>query len=167
MKPIPLWISSLIIVFPGILLYVIYYFVFPSLLKGTGYPFLVVYLIVWGGDECLLFLISLLLFRLEGNEISWKAFQTRYRLYRLDGRDWMWALAVLSVAFAVYFGLTFTSRWLAAIPLFAPPAYFPAELTPNATNTLVPGVFMGMSIKGMTFSKRLRVHGGRELPRCL
>jgi membrane protease YdiL (CAAX protease family) len=148
-RPIPLWMSSLFIVFPGILFYIVYYFAFPSLMEGTGYPFLIMYLIVWGGGECLLFFTSLLVFKFEGNRLSWKTFQTRYRLYRLDGIDWIWALSVLALAFVVYFGLTFTSQWLASMPLFAPPTYFPVELTPNATSILIPGVFMGMSIKGM------------------
>jgi membrane protease YdiL (CAAX protease family) len=149
LKPITLWQSILMTLAPTVLLYAFYYYMMPGLMKSFGYPFLVVYLIAWGGGELLIFLASLVVYKLEGNPPTWKAFASRYRLHKMDRMDLIWLAGLFIVSTFTYFGLTFTAEWLASMPAFAPPDFFPAELSPSGINIQVPGEFMGFPLKGM------------------
>ena len=44
--------------------------------------------------------------------------------------------------------LAYTAQWLASIPVFSPHPSYPPELTPKALTDIVPGMFMGMPLKG-------------------
>lgn len=149
LKPMPLWESIILAMAPAVLLYAFYYFMLPGLMESFGYPFLVAYLIAWGGGETLIFLASLVIYKLEGNPLTWKAFSSRYRLHKMNRGDLIWFVVLLTFSLLTYFGLTFTAEWLGSIPGFAPPDFFPAELTPGATSKLIPGEFMGFPLKGM------------------
>jgi membrane protease YdiL (CAAX protease family) len=149
LRPMPLCTSILFTFAPAILLYTLYYFMMPRLIETFGYPFLVVYLLAWSGGEALIFLASLVVYKLEGNPINWRSFAARYRLHKIDRKDWVWFASLLFFSTVTYSGLTFTTEWLGSIPGFAPPDFFPPELTPGAAGKLIPGEFMGFSLKGM------------------
>jgi len=149
LKPMPLWESIILTLAPAILLYAFYYFMMPSLMQTFGFPFLVVYLIAWGGGEALIFFASLLVYKMEGNPSTRMAFASRYRLHKMGRKDWPLLVGLFVFSIITYFGLTFTAEWLGSIPGFAPPDFFPPELTPGAAGKLIPGEFMGLPLKGM------------------
>ncbi len=143
------WINSiLILIFFGSLYYFAYYMLIPAYLKHTGQPYLFAYLWVWGTSMGAVLGLSLLLFALEGRSFTWKAFAARYRLGEMPGKDWLWTLAVLLVTAGFYFGLSGTTRWLAAFSVFSPSPFAPVELRPNAVGTIYPGMFFGKAIQG-------------------
>ena len=148
-KPMPLWESIILTLAPAMLLYIFFYFMMPGLMETIGYPFLVVYLIAWGGGEALIFFASLVVYKIEGNPTTRKAFASRYRLQKMGRKDWAWLVSLLVFSIITYFGLTFTAEWLGSIPGFAPPGFFPPELTPGAAGKLIPGEFMGFPLQGM------------------
>jgi membrane protease YdiL (CAAX protease family) len=140
------WIPSLGIWFvTAAIIYTTHYIFAPWFKVSTGQPYLIGYLIGWIGNMSIVFVLSLLAYRLEGRPFNWQAFSARYRLDRMPKQDWLWALVLIIVAAASSFGLSFTARWLAAIPFFAPhPAFPPDYVTGNA----VPGTLFEMPLKG-------------------
>jgi membrane protease YdiL (CAAX protease family) len=149
-KPRPLsWGPSLLILLIiASAYYATHYVLVPAYTRRTGYPYLIGYLWGWGVTMGLVFAVSLIAYRLEGHPTSWPAFSARYRLGRMRGQDWLWTLAILVVTAGVYFGLSFTARWLAAIPILAPHPAFPPELGPDGLAKVVPGQLFGMPLKG-------------------
>jgi len=131
LKPLS-WKPSLIIfLIIASMLYVTHYVLVPAYTAWSGKPYLVGYLWGWVVTVGLVFAASLVAFKSEGHPTSWQAFSARFRLNRLNGQDWLWTLAILIVAAGAYFGLSFTARWLAALPIFAPHPAFPPELGPD------------------------------------
>jgi membrane protease YdiL (CAAX protease family) len=148
LQPLSWVLSSLILLLIGTLYYLAFHYLIPDILKRTGQPYLVAYLWVWGGSMGLILSVSLFLYLLEGYPLTWTAFATRYRLERMSGKDWLWALAVLIVTAGCYFGLSGTARWLASMPVFAPVPLAPAELRPDVAGNLIPGQFFGIAVQG-------------------
>ena len=148
LKPLS-WKPSLIIfLIIASMLYVTHYVLVPAYTVWSGKPYLVGYLWGWVVTVGLVFAASLVAFKSEGHPTSWQAFSARFRLNRLNGQDWLWTLAILVVAAGAYFGLSFTARWLAALPIFAPHPALPPELGPDGMASAIPGVLFGMPLKG-------------------
>jgi membrane protease YdiL (CAAX protease family) len=147
-KPLSWGPSLLILLIIASTYYVTHYILVPAYTQRTGHPYMVGYLLGWGVTMALVFVVSLVVYRLEGHPASWPAFSARYRLDRMPAQDWLWTLAILVVTSGAYFGLSFTTRWLAAIPIFAPHPAFPPELGPDGIAKMVPGQLFGMSLKG-------------------
>ena len=148
LKPLS-WRPSLIIfLIIASMLYVTHYVLIPAYTAWSGKPYLVGYLWGWVVTVGLVFAASLVAFKSEGHPTSWQAFSARFRLNRLNGQDWLWTLAILVVAAGAYFGLSFTARWLAALPIFAPHPALPPELGPDGMASAIPGVLFGMPLKG-------------------
>ena len=148
LRALPWLPSILILAVLGSVLFLGYHVWLPAYITRTGKPYLVGYLWVWGTSMLVVFLLSLFLFMREGYRLTWRAFARRYRLDHFPWKDWLWALAVIIVTASLYFGLSFTARWLASSQVFAPPPLAPPELRPDATGSVVSGVFFGMPIKG-------------------
>ena len=149
-KAKPLYVSGsvLLVLIPSTVALLLLYYVVPALLERTGRPFLLGYLPWWIGFMTLYFIVSIVAYRLEGNELSWKAFAERFRLKKVRGKDWWW-LAALMVSFLIV-GITLAllGDRLSAIPFMAPPSFFPPELDPSSPGGLIPGEFMGMPLAG-------------------
>jgi membrane protease YdiL (CAAX protease family) len=148
MKRMRIWQSLLFSVAPAALIYLAIWVVAPAITAGFGQPFLVAYLICWGTTEVCFFVAALVAYRAEGNPLHWRSFVERYRLGRPRKSDILWSIVALALMLITNLGLAFTAQWLASIPAFSPHKAFPPELVPNALAHLVPGVFMGMPIKG-------------------
>ncbi len=103
------------------LYYLAYHWLIPAYLERTGQPYLIAYLWVWLTSMGTILAISVSLYYLEGRPLNWKAFAVRYRLAHMPRKDWLWTLAVLTVAVGFYFGFHATSGWLGAFPVFSPP----------------------------------------------
>jgi membrane protease YdiL (CAAX protease family) len=130
-----------------VLYYLAYHELIPAYIGISGQSYLVGYLCVWVTTMFAVLVISLGLYVHEGHPLTWKAFAARYRLDRMPGKDWLWTLAVLLIAAGCYFGSSSTTRFLASLPVFAPPPLAPIELRPDAASNFVPGLFFGAPIK--------------------
>ena len=148
LKPLALWKSLLLVLVPALTAYLALHFVVPTLLEGTGQPFFVGYMAWWMTWMGLVFIVSLVAYRLEGNPLTWQAFASRYRLCRLGGREWLWAAVILATQALAILVLGVAGKWLASIPILSMPASFPPELQPGGTSDLVSGEFMGMALHG-------------------
>lgn len=134
---------------PAVILYVSHYILVPVFIQRTGQPYLVGYLIAWVSTMVLFFIAALAGYLLEGNPVRLKTFTERYRLRRMSRQDWAWTLGILVFVIISYFGLAFTSRWLAQWSFFAPHPVFPPEFGPDGAAARTPGTFMGMTITGL------------------
>jgi membrane protease YdiL (CAAX protease family) len=134
---------------PAAILYVSHYILVPIYVHRTGQPYLLGYLVAWISTMAFFFIAALAGYRLEGNPIQLAAFNSRYRLRRMSWQDWLWTLGVLCFIVISYFGLAFSSRWLAQWSIFAPHPVFPPEFGPDGAAARTPGTFMGMSITGL------------------
>jgi membrane protease YdiL (CAAX protease family) len=148
MKPMGVLLSVVYFILPAGVLYCTHYVLVPAFLNNTGHPYLVGYMIGWGSTMAFFFIAAMIAYRLEGNPVNWRDFAARYRLVRMTGRDWLWTLAVLILTMAIYFGLSFTARWLASMPAFAPHPSFHPEFGPDSTRAHLPGELMGMPLAG-------------------
>jgi membrane protease YdiL (CAAX protease family) len=145
LKPLG-WKPSLIIfLVMSATIYATHYWFAPAFQAATGQPYLVGYLIGWGVNMALVLSASLVAYKWEGRPFAWHAFADRYRLSRMNSTDWLWTLVVLLGTLGFYFGLAFTSRWLAALPILAPHPAFPDDLV---TGKLIPGELFGMPLQG-------------------
>ena len=143
------WIGSLIaFLIVASTIYVTHYVLVPAYVERTGHPYLVGYLWGWVANMTMVFVASLVAYKLEGHPISWPAFSARFRLDRMPAQDWLWTLAILVGVAGAYFGLSFTARWLAQIPLFAPHPAYPPDLGPEGLAGAVPGQLFGMPLRG-------------------
>lgn len=148
LKPLGWKASLIILVVFASTYFITHYILVPNYTEFTGKPYLIGYLWGWMTTMAMVFIVSLIAYKWEGHPISWQPFSARFRLSHMLGKDWLWSLAVLVVTTGVFFSLSVTSKWLAAIPLFAPHPTFPPELRPDAITSLIPGQFMGMSLEG-------------------
>ncbi len=148
LKPMRVWQTLLFALVPAILVYTAQWVIAPFIGTELRQPYLIGYLICWGTTEACFLTASLVVYRAEGNLPQWKSFIGRYRLTRPRKSDMVWSVIVLALMLVTYQALAFTAQWLASIPAFSPHPAFPAELTPNALANIVPGTFMGMSLKG-------------------
>jgi membrane protease YdiL (CAAX protease family) len=144
-KPISLWKSLLLFAATSALIFVGVYYGIPAL-QSQRLSFLAAYLICFYTPFVLIFLIALVVYWMEGNDLTRAAFAARYRLRGMDGKTWLWTVGLVVFCLLVFVGLSFTGKWLATIPLFAPPEFFPAEINP--TKEMVAGVFMDTPLKG-------------------
>jgi hypothetical protein len=94
----------------------------------------------------LVFVASLIAYKLEGHPISWKVFVARYRLGHLIKADGLWILAMILFSIAGFAALLFTRKWLVSMPLTAPHPVFPPDFVDFFNNT--PGVLFEMTLKG-------------------
>jgi len=116
------------------------------LVQARGHSFLASYLICFYPTFVIMLILSVVLYRREGNPVSWRAFRTRYRLHALRRSDWLWVLGSLVVSFAAAAILSPTAMWLAHFPLFRPPDHLPAEMNPFKAP--IPGQFMATDVHG-------------------
>ncbi len=148
LKPLALWQSLLLVLIPAVAACVALHQVVPALLAGTGRPFCDGYLIWWITWMGLVFIVSLLAYRLEGNPLNWRAFAACYRLRRLGRQDWLWVVGLLAAHALGILVLGLAGKWLGSLPGLSMPDSFPTELHPGGTSELAPGEFMGMALKG-------------------
>jgi membrane protease YdiL (CAAX protease family) len=148
LKPLS-WFPSLLALFCVALMYYITHYIFvPYYTKTTGQPYLVGYLIGWISTVGIVFIASLLAYKFERNKFNFKDFSLRFRLKKMSGKDWFWTTLLILVVLITYFGLTFTSKWLASFKLFAPHPDFPTDMSPEGVSNLKQGILFGMTLKG-------------------
>ena len=148
MKPLQIGQTLLFTLVPAILVYFAHWIIAPAISAGLHQPYLIAYLICWGTTEVCFLVAALVAYRAEGNVLQWESFIERYRLGRLHKGDIVWSVIALVLMLVTNQALVFSARWLASTTFFSPHPSFPLELTPIGLSDIVPGVFMGMPLKG-------------------
>ncbi|MFC2121930.1 lysostaphin resistance A-like protein [Bacteroidota bacterium] len=147
-KPISWGPTLIILICVSMMFYFTHYHFVPHFADETGKPYLIGYLIGWITTVSVIFVVSIVAYRIEGNKVSSKEFAKRFRLKKMDTKDWLWTTLLLVVVLVSYLGLTPVSKWLATIGVFAPHPDFPSDLSPEGLNNLQPGLLFGMNLKG-------------------
>ena len=142
------WKTSLILLLAvSVILRVTHYVFVPAYTTATGKPYLVGYLMGWMSTMFLIFAASLLVYKLDGHSIHRKAFVERYRLNRMERKDWIWTGGMVVFAILSLGALSFTQKFLRSIPLFAPHPLFPPDMV-GFVNHFTPGMLFGMPLEG-------------------
>ena len=148
LKPMPLWQAALFFGIPALLYRLIFYSGMPLLLQ-QGLAEYWAYTIAFGTPLALLLIAAFVAYFVEGNPASWTAIKARFRLKSMTGRAWLWATGLFLLSFVIGGGfLSMAARALAEIPIFAPPAWFPAVLRPGAALSDVTAGYMGIPLRG-------------------
>ncbi len=127
-KPLSIRAALLYFGVPAALVAFIVHVVMPRLAE-RGLPIFFNFLFYATAPMLALIVASLIAYRREGNAMSWPDFKNRFRLNKMDGTSWLWAIGLTLFMFLSVGLLSFTARWLASFAFFAPPDYWPAELT--------------------------------------
>ncbi|MEO1403495.1 MAG: CPBP family intramembrane glutamic endopeptidase [Cyanobacteria bacterium J06635_1] len=105
--------------------------------------------ICFGGPFVILLTAAFVAYYLEGRPRSWQHFKTRFRLKPIRGQQWFWTVGLIIFSLASFLLLRFTARWIASIPLFAPPDFLPTLLDPRVVQTDTPlAEMMGVPLRG-------------------
>jgi membrane protease YdiL (CAAX protease family) len=145
LRSIALWKAIMLFAFTSALIYISIYFFIPKLIN-YGLTFLQSYLICFYTPFAVIFIISLIAFRMENPAYSWALFKERYRLNKIDKKTFIWIIGLSLFILIAYVSLTFTGKLLSTIPWLAPPSFFPAEINPN--KLMISGVFMDTPLSG-------------------
>ncbi len=145
LKPIALWKAVILFAFTSAPIFIGVYCIIP-ILQRKGFTFLWSYLITFFPTFVVLFLLALIFYWREGNPLDWKSFTERYRLFPIPGKSWLWVISLFLFGVAVMLGLSFTGKWLASYPFFAPAQFFPPEINP--LKETMPGLFFGTNVHG-------------------
>ena len=124
-KPMPFWLSSLFFGIPSAIGWLGIYVGLPALARA-GVPLFWNSLLCIVGPLALMLAAAFVAYRLEGNPLSWAGVRARFRLKPLRNKEWFWTLGLCLVCPGTYFLLLPTARWLASLPLFAPPEFLPS-----------------------------------------
>jgi len=147
-RPLGVAGSITLFIIPAAILYCTHFFFVPAFVNATGQPYLVGYLIGWSSTMAFFLVAALVGYKQEGNATQWSIFASRFRLARMTGADWLWTLGLFVTSMGLYFGLGFSSEWLARIPILAPHPLVPPDFGPGAATARVPGILMGMPLSG-------------------
>ena len=148
LKPLGVVGSLVLFIIPAGILYWTHFVLVPGFVRSTGSSYLVGYLIGWTSTMAMFLIASFGGYLIEGNALEWRSFAARFRLNRMDWKDWLWALALFAISMVLYLGLQPTSRWLASIPIFAPHALVPPDFGPGGASQRIPGIFMDEPLVG-------------------
>ncbi len=150
LKPMPLWLSLVFFGIPGAIGYWNAYAGIPLLVK-KGVPLMVAFPLLLSGMGVVLLGVALVAYLIEGNGWSWPAFKERFRLRALTPRAWGWVGGILLLCIIADASLDGTGKWLASIPTFAPPGYFPPPFNPLVEIRFPVDEFLGAPFKGNWF----------------
>lgn len=147
-KPLNIWQSLALVIVPAGTAAWLLHVVIPPIVERNNIPFLYLYLPWWIGFMLIYFVASFVAYRLEGNPFTLTRFADRYRLHKIQGREWIWLLALFITFVIAISGVGIFGKELSSLPLLSMPDAFPPELDPSDRIGRVPGEFMGASLKG-------------------
>ena len=149
-KPLGLWKSLLFFWVPSLYSWLAIYGILPRMI-GAGISTYWSFMLVLTSLTLVLFVSSLVAFRLEGNPLTWAALKERFRLTPIRGSTWLW-LALLIAMIPLYVLLREgVSKPIAQIPALSPPGFLPAVLDPRVSQTSIPTMFMDIPMRGAWF----------------
>jgi membrane protease YdiL (CAAX protease family) len=100
-RPMSLGISLLFFGVPALVLFFGFHVVMPDLIRCGLAPFYA-YFIGIGIPLAIMFVASLVAYRMEGNLMTRDALKKRFRLYRLSGKMWLLTIGAFAVIFILY-----------------------------------------------------------------
>ena len=148
LKPMPLQTSLILFLVPGFLVLLNVYFVM-GIFNNMGLTFFYNYNIIYGIlSLSLLLLLSIYLYKREGNDMNFNAFKERFRLKRVGWKDLLWAIGLFIVMLLGVLIFNFTAKPIAE--LINPPSYWPPSLNPltETSSTAIPTTIMGEKLAG-------------------
>lgn len=104
LKPMKWAASFLYFGIPAALMIIGFHIIMPVLIRKGLAPFYA-YFIGLGTPLALMLIASLIAFIKEGNTLTWKRLSTRFRLYKLSWKMWLFTFIAFIVLFVIY-GIT-------------------------------------------------------------
>ncbi len=147
LKPLPLGQAILYFGILGVIAYIGIYAGIPFSIQITGSAFPGIALTLTGACA-ILFALSIVAFRAEGNELNWQAFRTRLRLKPLSGKDWLLVLGVTLLVQVLEQTIVLSGLSLDSIPFFRAPDFIPFPLVTKGEIKLPLTEFLGVPLKG-------------------
>src|SRR5512143_1490819 len=148
-SPMPLWQALLYFGLPALLFRICLYSGIPLLIQAGLSPF-EANVVSFTVPAAILFALAFGFYKRDGNPLRWADIRARFRLRRMTGTDWLWAIGGLVITFLSIGAVMFTAPLLIrAIPAIAPPAYFAPWLTPGTTfDVALFSQYIGVPLKG-------------------
>jgi membrane protease YdiL (CAAX protease family) len=106
----------------------------PALIRAGLLPFYA-YSLALSTLFVVLIVAALVGYRLEGRPLNWRSFASRFRLYRMDRRDWVWTIAGFLVALALLLAVQPATMWMIRHAVTPIPAHLPQFLDPRRALT--------------------------------
>jgi membrane protease YdiL (CAAX protease family) len=82
------------------------------------------------------------------DKISLNDIKDRFRLKKMNKRDWLYTAGLFVFIILFHYLLSFTPRLLSNIPFFIPPEYVPPIANPNINNIVFQESYLGIPLKG-------------------
>jgi len=146
-KPMGIFASLLYFGIPSVIFYFFIYFVMQRL-HGAGVNDFVNFYASMVTPLILMLIASLVAYKSEGNKFSWALLSKRFRLKKMEKKDWIYTLILIVAMIIIQGGLAFTSKWLIQFDFFAPPTFLLPAVDPRLEHNLVLNSFMGFPLKG-------------------
>ncbi len=127
-----LWLSLLFFGLPAFALVVGFHWVMPTLIAGGMAPFYA-YFVGAGIPLAGMLMASLVAYCWEGNPLTWAALKVRFRLYRMDGKSWLWVVGILVLSLLGFGLASQVGSGLITTGIMPLPASLPAFLDPQST----------------------------------
>ncbi len=133
-SPMPLWQALLYFGLPALLFRLSLYGGIPLLMGlSFGLHGFQANVVAFTVPSAILFALAFGFYKREGHALRWDELSLRFRLFRMSGRDWLWALGGLVVTFLSIGALGFTASLLIhAVPALTPPDFFAPWLQPGS-----------------------------------
>jgi membrane protease YdiL (CAAX protease family) len=134
--PPPLGLAQSLLFFgvPAVALILLFHLLMPALIRAGLLPFHA-YSLALSGLFLGLTVAALIGYRLEGHPMTWGRFTSRFRLRRMDRRDWLWTIAVFLAAFALLLAVQPATTWMMQNGPMPLPAHLPRFLDPRVEFT--------------------------------
>lgn len=147
-RRIPLSISILLFGIPGLALYLGTYYAIP-LFQRMGLSDIFLFPFFMWLPIIPLLPISIILYKREKKDQPDLTLKIRFRLNKITKIDWIWILhGVLFILLSDFVIMNPISKWMATIPIFSPPDYFPIIINPLKEIKLPLNELLGVSLKG-------------------
>jgi hypothetical protein len=147
-KPIPLYLSILFFGIPGLALYFGTYYAIPIFQK-MGLPDIFLFPFFMWLPILPLLPLSIILYKREKKVQPELTIKIRFRLNKITKTDWVWIVCgVLFVLLSDFVIMNPISKWMASIPIFSPPDYFPIFINPLKEIKLPLNELLGVPLKG-------------------
>ena len=148
-KSMPLWQAILYFGLPALLFRFCLYNGIP-VLKRLGLSPFEAYVVGFTVPAAILFAFAIGFYTQDGYPLTWDSFKTRFRLFPMGWKDWLWAVGALIVSFLSIGLVGFTAQLLIKTsPFFAPPAFFPPWQQPGAAlDEVIFEKFIGVPLNG-------------------
>jgi membrane protease YdiL (CAAX protease family) len=128
-KPLLPGPAGLFFAVPALALVIAAYWGIPAL-ANRGMADFTAYMIALLIPLALMFAAALAAYHLEGHPLTWAGFSDRYRLQKMNGRDWLLTLGGLVAAFLGIGLMSTASRGLIEAGLVPLPGYIPPAIDP-------------------------------------